>query len=204
MPISSHYTSSVASCVCVVRARGSWNIILRLWDSCWQSRFTVFSPFGFNSSFQADRYSIPSPPPQLHLLWYSAGLKTRAVKKKTLWNAIHLKNELWLLRSGAILVVISGKQRWRREGRKGAWFNRPPTTNWGKWFILCWWMAVRVKQWFRPVVGALIRRFKPRADVWNPPTCSVCYLLLCYISNILYCLHLHQCVWAPEFFFCDI
>lgn len=67
-----------------MRAWGSWNIILRLWDSCWQSRFTVFSPFGFNSSFQADRYSIPSPPPQLHLLWYSAGLKTRAVKKDPL------------------------------------------------------------------------------------------------------------------------
>lgn len=64
-------------CACV-----SWHGRVRLWDSCWQSRFMVFSPFGFNSSFQADRYSIPSPPPQLHLLWYSAGLKTPAVKKK--------------------------------------------------------------------------------------------------------------------------
>lgn len=50
-------------CACV-----SWHGRVRLWDSCWQSRFMVFSPFGFNSSFQADRYSIPSPPPQLHLL----------------------------------------------------------------------------------------------------------------------------------------
>lgn len=74
-------TSAAWPNVCVVRSRGSWHIILRLWDSCWQSRFTVFSPFGFNSSFQADRYSIPSPPPQLHLLWYFAGLKTPAVKE---------------------------------------------------------------------------------------------------------------------------
>ena len=63
---------------------GTWHVILGWWDSCWQSRFTVFSPFGFNSSSQADRYSIPSPPPQLHLLWYCAGPKTPAVKEHPL------------------------------------------------------------------------------------------------------------------------
>lgn len=53
--------------VVVVRPRGCWHIIAGLWDSCWQGRFTVFSPFGFNSSFQADRSSMPSPTPS-HLL----------------------------------------------------------------------------------------------------------------------------------------
>lgn len=89
----------VSVCVCVC-------VCVRLWDSCWQSSFMVFSPFGFNSSFQAARYSVPSPPPQLHLLWYSAGLKNPAVKKKKkdrLWNKIQSKNGHWLLKFGVII-----------------------------------------------------------------------------------------------------
>ncbi|CAB1418869.1 unnamed protein product [Pleuronectes platessa] len=66
--VRSHHTGTVAQCVCGACTRGSWHVVLGWWDSCWQSRFTVFSPFGFNSSSPADRYSIPSPPPQLHLL----------------------------------------------------------------------------------------------------------------------------------------